>query len=76
LDSRALVLLRMGNYEKSIADYDASLKINPKNPWGWYGRGIDEMRQHKASEGQADLARAEALWPQVGEEFTRRGITP
>jgi len=65
-----------GNYEKSIADYDASLKINPKNPWGWYGRGIDEMRQHKASEGQADLARAEALWPQVGEEFTRRGITP
>jgi tetratricopeptide (TPR) repeat protein len=76
LDSRALVLLRMGNYEKSIADYDASLKINPKNPWGWYGRGIDEMRQHKASEGQADLARAAALWPQVGEEFTRRGITP
>ncbi len=76
LDSRALVLLRMGDYEKSVADYDASLKIDPKNPWGWYGRGIDELRQHKASEGQADLARAEGLWPQVGDEFTRRGITP
>jgi tetratricopeptide (TPR) repeat protein/predicted aspartyl protease len=76
LDSRALVLLRLGDYEKSIADYDASLKINPKNPWGWYGRGIDELRQHKASEGQADLARAAGIWPQVGDEFARRGITP
>jgi tetratricopeptide (TPR) repeat protein/predicted aspartyl protease len=76
LDSRALVLLRMGDYDKSIADYNASLKIDPKNPWGWYGRGIDELRKHKAFEGQADLARAEALWPQVADEFTRRGITP
>ena len=76
LDSRALVLLRMGNFDKSIADYSASLKINPKNPWGWYGRGIDELREHKAAEGQADIARAEELWPQVATEFNRRGITP
>ena len=76
LDSRAFVLLRMGDFDKSIADYNASLKIDPKNAWGWYGRGIDELRQHKASEGQADLARAQGLWPQVADEFTRRGITP
>jgi tetratricopeptide (TPR) repeat protein len=76
LDSRALVLLRMGDYEKSIADYNASLKINPKSPWGWYGRGIDELRQHKGSEGQADLARAAGIWPQIADEFSRRGITP
>jgi tetratricopeptide (TPR) repeat protein len=76
LDSRALVLLRMGNFEKSIADYDASLKINPKNPWGWYGRGIDELRLNKASEGLGDIERAKSLWPQVADEFNRRGITP
>jgi tetratricopeptide (TPR) repeat protein len=76
LDSRALVLLRLGNFDKSIADYSASLKINPKNAWGWYGRGIDELRTHKAAEGQADIARAEELWPQVANEFNRRGITP
>jgi tetratricopeptide (TPR) repeat protein/predicted aspartyl protease len=76
LDSRALVLLRMGNFDKSIADYSASLKINPKSPWGWYGRGIDELRDNKASEGQSDIARAKALWPQVADAFNRRGITP
>ncbi len=76
LDSRALVLLRMGNFDKSIADYDASLKINPKNPWGWYGRGIDELRLNKVSEGQGDIERAKSLWPQVADEFNRRGIAP
>jgi tetratricopeptide (TPR) repeat protein/predicted aspartyl protease len=76
LDSRALVLLRLGDYDKSIADYDASLKIDPKNPWGWYGRGIDELRENKTSAGQADMARATGLWPQVTNEFNRRGITP
>ncbi|HEY3849603.1 MAG TPA: aspartyl protease family protein [Steroidobacteraceae bacterium] len=76
LDSRALVLLRMGSFDKSIADYNASLKINPKNPWGLYGRGIDELRLNKASEGQADIERAKSLWPQVANEFSRRGIAP
>jgi tetratricopeptide (TPR) repeat protein len=76
LDSRGLVFLRMGDYGKSIADYDASLKIAPRNAWSLYGRGIDEIREHRVPEGQADLARAEAIWPQVAEEFGRRGITP
>jgi tetratricopeptide (TPR) repeat protein/predicted aspartyl protease len=75
-DSRGLVLLRMGEYGRSIADYDASLKINPENPWAWYGRGICELRTHKEAQGQADIARAEELWPQVAEEFKIRGILP
>jgi tetratricopeptide (TPR) repeat protein len=76
LDSRGLVLLRMGSFDKSIADYSASLKINPRNPWAWYGRGIDELRKHQAAEGQADIARAEEISPKVAGEFDRRGITP
>jgi tetratricopeptide (TPR) repeat protein len=75
-DSRGLVLLRMGEYDKSIADYDASLKINPRNAWSLYGRGIDELRKHKAPEGQADIAQATAAWAGVAAEFNRRGIAP
>jgi tetratricopeptide (TPR) repeat protein len=75
-DSRGLVLLRMGEYDKSIADYDASLKINPRNAWSLYGRGIDELRKHKTLEGQADIARATAVWADVAEQFKRRGIAP
>jgi tetratricopeptide (TPR) repeat protein/predicted aspartyl protease len=75
-DSRGLVLLRLGDYDKSIADYDASLKINPKNAWGWYGRGVDKLHTQKTAEGQADMAQATAIWPGVAGEFKRRGITP
>jgi tetratricopeptide (TPR) repeat protein/predicted aspartyl protease len=75
-DSRGLVLLRQGEYDKSIADYDASLKINPKDAWSLYGRGIDKLREHKTLEGDADLTRAESLWPAVGDEFKRHGMSP
>jgi tetratricopeptide (TPR) repeat protein len=74
--SRGLVLLRMGEYDKSIADYDESLKINPRNAWSLYGRGIDELRKRKTLEGQADMAQATAVWADVAEEFSRRGIAP
>jgi tetratricopeptide (TPR) repeat protein len=75
-DSRGLVFLRMGDYDRSIVDYDASLKINAKNAWSLYGRGIDNLRKQKTSDGDADIAQATAVWPQVVEEFKRRGIVP
>jgi tetratricopeptide (TPR) repeat protein len=75
-DSRGLVLLRMGEYERSIADYNASLKINPQSAWSWYGRGLDKARQHKAAESDADLAKAESLWAPVADAFKQHGIRP
>jgi tetratricopeptide (TPR) repeat protein len=75
-DSRGLVFLRMGEYDKSIGDYDASLKINAKNASSLYGRGIDKLREQKTSEGDGDIAQATAMGPQVVEEFKRRGIVP
>jgi tetratricopeptide (TPR) repeat protein/predicted aspartyl protease len=75
-DSRGLVYLRMGAFDKSIADYDTSLKIHPRNAWSLYGRGIDELRKQESAAGNADLGQATALSPKVAEEFNRRGITP
>jgi tetratricopeptide (TPR) repeat protein/predicted aspartyl protease len=76
VNSRALVLMRMGEYDKSMSDYDASLKINPKDAWSWYGRGIDKRRKQKTSEGDADIAQATAIWPNIAGEFNRYGIAP
>jgi tetratricopeptide (TPR) repeat protein len=75
-DSRGLVLLRMGDYDKSIADYDASLKIEARDAWSLYGRGIDKLRKHENSAAEADMAQAAAIWPSVADEFKRRGIVP
>jgi tetratricopeptide (TPR) repeat protein len=76
LDSRGLVLLRLGRYDKSIADYDASLALNPRNAWSLYGRGIDRLRKGLAAEGQADIAAAIAIRPTIADDAKKHGITP
>jgi predicted aspartyl protease/tetratricopeptide (TPR) repeat protein len=76
LASRGLVRLRLGNYDKAIADYDDSLKLAPKNPWSLYGRGVAKIRMQKKADGEADLARATELSGTIAQEFQRRGITP
>jgi tetratricopeptide (TPR) repeat protein len=76
LDARGLVRLRLGDYDKSIDDYDASLKLRPKDAWALYGRGIDKYRKKKIPEGESDMAEAAKLEPKIAERFAGRGITP
>jgi tetratricopeptide (TPR) repeat protein len=76
LDSRGLVRLRLGDYDKSIADYDAALVALPKDAWALYGRGIDKVRRGKVTEGNADLAAAMALSPRIANAFDKHGIGP
>jgi tetratricopeptide (TPR) repeat protein len=66
----------LGSYDKSIADYDDSLKLYPQDAWVLYGRGVAKIRKNKVAEGEADMAAAAALWPPIAEEFKRRGIAP
>ena len=76
LRARGLVRLRLGDYDKSIADFDDSLKLAPKNAQALYGRGVAELRKHRTPEGQADLAEASKLQPNIAAQFSRRGISP
>jgi tetratricopeptide (TPR) repeat protein len=73
-DSRGLILMRMGNFTKSMADYNTAVKLRSKDAWAWYGRGIDKLRNGKTQEGNADIEQAIALWPHVAEEYKRFGI--
>jgi tetratricopeptide (TPR) repeat protein len=75
-DIRGLVFLRLGEYAKSIADYNASIAIDAKSAWGWYGRGIDKLRQHQTAAGEADITQAKSLSPKIAEKFTHYGIVP
>jgi tetratricopeptide (TPR) repeat protein len=77
LNRRGLVRLRLGDYDKAIADYDASLKLSPRrNPWTLYGRGMALIRKNKISEGHADIAEAVKIFPGIAGEFERRGMAP
>jgi tetratricopeptide (TPR) repeat protein len=75
-DSRGLVYLRLGKYDKAIPDYEATLKVQPKNPWALYGLGIARVRQGMESEGKADIAAARASGPGIVALAERLGITP
>jgi tetratricopeptide (TPR) repeat protein len=76
LAGRGLVRLRLGDYDKSIKDFDEALSSNPKNAFALYGRGIAKTRLGKAGGGQADLSAAAAVWPDVAKSFAKRGMVP
>jgi tetratricopeptide (TPR) repeat protein len=57
LDSRGLVRLRRGNFEKSLADYDAALALGHPTAWSLlHDRGLDKLRLGTTAEAQADIA--------------------
>lgn len=76
LDSRGLVRLRMGDYARAIADYEEALAKNDKLAWSFYGRGIAQLRLGRKEAGEADIARARALQPDLPERARKLGITP
>jgi tetratricopeptide (TPR) repeat protein/predicted aspartyl protease len=76
LDSRGLVLLRRGDYDKAIADYDRALSLRPKDAWSYYGRGIARLRKGMTTEGHDDIAAATALSSTIAEQAAKRGIAP
>jgi len=75
LDSRALVYLRLGNYDKAIADYDAVISLQPKNPWALHCRGVAKLHKGLTAEGQADIAAAKAIAPRAAAQAAKRGLT-
>ena len=75
-DSRGLVYLRMGEYDKSIADYDTVLGVQPRNAWALYGRGVARLRKGLTKNGEADIAASKQSAPAVAAQAERLGITP
>ena len=76
LDSRGMVRLRMGDYPRAIADYDEALAANDKIAWSHYGRGIAKLHLGQKEAGEADLAKAKMLDPDIAEQAKKLGIVP
>jgi tetratricopeptide (TPR) repeat protein/predicted aspartyl protease len=76
LDNRALVRFRLGDFDKSIADYSAALKLQPNAAWTLYGRGMAEVRSKKSKDGETDMANAVKIAPSIADAYAKLGITP
>lgn len=74
LENRGFAYLKMGQYERAIADYDAGLRLNPGNRADYlYGRGLAKLKKGDAS-GAADIAAAKALHEKIDKEFESYGV--
>ena len=76
LDSRAMVYFRMNRLDDALADLNAVLDDNPGLVASLYMRGVVQHRLGKAAAGDADLAAARMMEPQVDKNYASYGIKP
>lgn len=76
LDSRAMIYFRMGRFDDALADIGAALDANPDLAASLYMRGVVLHRVGKKAEGDASLAKARMIAPQIDKDYAKYGITP
>lgn len=74
-DSRGLVNLQNDRPAYAIADYDVALS-DQDFAESYYGRGIAKIRMGDKEGGQADIARALRINPDIAGEFKDYGVEP
>jgi len=76
LDSRGLVGIKQGLFDKAWSDYDAAHRAKPDNAGFLYGRGIAALRLGRKAEGNADLAAALKLDGKIAKTYAGYGVLP
>jgi tetratricopeptide (TPR) repeat protein len=71
--NRGLALADKQEYAKAIADFTTALRANPKNPVVLYRRGATSLKSGDTEAGNADLAAAKAIKPDIEEDIRRGG---
>jgi len=66
--------LKLGMFNKAIADYDAALVLDPNHASALYGRGIAKRRSGDAAGGKSDIDAAKAIKSTIADEFASYGI--
>jgi len=74
LDSRGMVLLRLGRYAEAVASYDAALRRDPDTTDSLYGRGLAERHLGLKEKSVVDIRAAVALNAQVSDTFSMYGL--
>lgn len=74
LDSRALVLLRLGRIDDAIADYDRALAKSPTMSSSLFGRALARAAKKDKAGSETDRAAAVKVNPNVEAEFAGYGL--
>lgn len=76
LNSRGLVYLRLKKFDRSIADYTASLQAGPLQASARFGRGLARLYAGEAAKGSVDIAEARRLDAEIDRLFGLMGVLP
>ncbi len=72
LEARGFTNYQLGRFDQAIADYTAALIKEPRRPTSLYGRGAAKLKKGDRS-GDADIAYAKTIRPDVEKDFGRPG---
>lgn len=73
-DSRGFTYLKMGDWDRAIADYDKALGLYRWRAWSLYGRGWAKLKQGDTAAGQADIQAAKRITADIAEQFAGYGV--
>lgn len=73
-DTRGFVYLKLGQFDKAIADYDTAFKLEPGRPYALYGRGIARQKQGDVAGGDKDIAAAKTIQADIAERLEKYGV--
>jgi tetratricopeptide (TPR) repeat protein len=60
-----------GELDRAMKDHDQAVKIDPKNALAFNNRGIAKLKKGDKEGGEADIARARQLQPDIGQPQDR-----
>ena len=64
----------MAQWDSAIADFSSALRLDPKLASSLYGRGLAKRKKGDSSGGDADVAAATGIDPNIGADFARYGV--
>lgn len=73
--ARGLAWLHKGDSGRALQDFDRVLGTRPGNVIALYGRGIARHRTGNQKGGDADIAAAKAIQPDIADKFARMGLS-
>ena len=74
LNARGWAYVRLGKYRKALTDFDRSIEYRAANASALYGRGLAKTRSGDVAEGDADLAAARKLQPNIDVRLKQIGL--
>jgi tetratricopeptide (TPR) repeat protein len=75
-DSLGFARLVQGNDDAALGAYNRAISLAPELPYALFGRGIAKQHQGDQAGGDADIAAAKSLLPNVAEIFARFDVAP